>query len=232
MNTGLKGVSCVSCKNKSSCFEKLSIQELESIDSKRVEIKYRKGEVIAKQGSFVTHILFVRNGLTKMYMEVNEAHNLILNLFPKGSLIGLPSLYNNNNIAQYTVSAIEDTLICAIDKKVFEELIMKNGEFATHVISTINNCAFYNFDKIVSLTQKQHTGRLAEALLFISGDIYNDTKFKLSLSRKDLAEYTGMSVISVVRILKDFNNDGIIKSTGKTIEIIDINRLERISESG
>jgi len=54
----------------------------------------------------------------------------------------------------------------------------------------------------------------------------------LSLSRKDLAEYTGMSVISVIRILKDFNNDGIIKSTGKIIEIIDINRLSRISESG
>jgi CRP/FNR family transcriptional regulator len=52
------------------------------------------------------------------------------------------------------------------------------------------------------------------------------------LSRKDLAEYSGMSVISVVRILKDFNNGGIIKSSGKTIEIVDISRLERISESG
>jgi len=231
MNTGIKGVSCVTCKNKSTCFEKLSIPELESVDDKRVEIKYRKGEIIAKQGSFVTHILFVRDGLTKMYLEVNEAHNLILNLFPKGSLIGLPSLYNTN-IAQYTVSAIEDTTICAIDKKVFEELIKKNGDFATHVISTINNCAFYNFDKIVSLTQKQHTGRLAEALLYISDNIYHDNKFKLSLSRKDLAEYTGMSVISVVRILKDFNNDEIIKSTGKTIEIIDMSRLKRISEAG
>ncbi len=231
MNTGAKGISCVTCKNKSSCFEKLSIPELESVDDKRVEIKYRKGEIIAKQGSFVTHILFVRDGLTKMYMEVNDTHNLILNLFPKGSLIGLPSLYNSN-IAQYTVSAIEDTTICAIDKKVFEDLIVTNGEFATHVISTINNCAFYNFDKIVSLTQKQHTGRLAEALLFISDNIYHDNKFKLSLSRKDLAEYTGMSVISVIRILKDFNTDGIIKSTGKTIEIIDMSRLERISEAG
>ncbi len=231
MNNGIKDSTCVACKNKSACFEKLTIQELENVDAKRVEIKYKKGEIISKQGSFVTHILFVKHGLTKMYMEVNDAHNLILNLFPKGSLIGLPSLYNSN-IAQYSVSAIEDTTICAIDKKVFEELILKNGEFSTYVIATINNCTFFNFDKILSLTQKQHTGRLAEALLFISRNIYNSSIFKLSLSRKDLAEYTGMSVISVVRILKDFNNDGIIKSTGKTIEIIDASRLERISESG
>jgi len=231
MNSGLKESNCVACKNKSSCFEKLSIPELEFVDTKRVEIKYKKGEVIAKQGSFVTHILFVKDGLTKMYMEVNDEHNLILNLFPKGSLIGLPSLYNSN-VAQYSVSAIEDTVICAIDKQVFEKLIVENGEFATYVISTINNCTFYNFDKILSLTQKHHAGRLAEALLFISGNIYHDNKFKLSLSRKDLAEYTGMSVISVVRILKDLNNDGIISSTGKTIEIVDVSRLERISESG
>ncbi|MFK5857211.1 MAG: Crp/Fnr family transcriptional regulator [Bacteroidota bacterium] len=231
MNTGFKRNSCVACKNKSACFEKLSVLELEGVDTNRVEVRYKKGEIIAKQGSFVTHILFVKEGLTKMYMEVNDDHNLILNLFPKGSLIGLPSLYNGN-IAQYSVSAIEDTVICTIDKKVFEDLILNNGEFATYVISTINNCTFHNFDKILSLTQKQHTGRLAEALLFISKYIYHNTTFKLSLSRKDIAEYTGMSIISVVRILKDFNKDGIINSAGKTIEIIDVRRLERISDAG
>ena len=226
-----KKMNCVSCKNKSVCFKELSIIELEYVDTKRVELKYKKGEVIAKQGSFVTHILFVQHGLTKAYKEISDTNNLILNLFPKGSLIGLSALYSKD-IAQYSVAAIDDTIICAIDKKVFEDLILENNQFATSVISTINNCTFSNFDKILSLTQKQHNGRLAEALLFISENIYHSSKFVLSLTRKDLAEFTGMSVISVVRILKDFNNDGIIISSGKSIEILDFKRLKRISETG
>ena len=231
MMTDVERMKCVSCQNKSVCFEKLSSVELEFVDKKRVELKYRKGEVIAKQGSFVTHILFVQQGLTKVYKEVNEEHNLILNIFPKGSLIGLSALYNND-VAQYSVAAIEDSIICSIDKKEFEELVFENGKFAASVITAINNCTFYNIDKILSLTNKQHNGRLAEALLFISDKIYESNKFKLSLSRKDLAEFTGMSVMSVVRILKDFNNDNIISSSGKTIEILDFVRLKRISETG
>ncbi|MCF8297633.1 MAG: Crp/Fnr family transcriptional regulator [Saprospiraceae bacterium] len=231
MNNDIEQISCVSCTSKSVCFEKLSLIELENVNIKRTVLNYRKGEVISKQGSFVTHILFVKRGLTKVYKEINDNHNLILNLYPQGSLIGLPALFSNE-MAQYSVAAIEDTTICTIDIKIFEELVVKNGEFASNVISTINNCENLKFNKIISLTQKHHNGRLAEALLFISDKIYNSSIFKLSLSRKDLAEFTGMSAISVVRILKDFNQDGIINSSGKSIEILDFKRLERISESG
>ena len=223
--------NCSLCNNKSTCFEQLNDDEFEFINTKRVEIKYKKGEVIAKQGSFATHILFLKKGLVKVYKEINNEHNLILSFFPEKNLIGLPALFGNE-ILQYSVAAIEDSTICAIDKKRFEELVAKNSEFAIEIIKTINHCTLFNFEKIVSLTQKQLNGRLADTFLFLANDIYKDDTFKLSLSRKDIAEFAGLSVMSVVRGIKDFKESGLISNEKGVIEILKKEALERISVSG
>ena len=41
-----------------------------------------------------------------------------------------------------------------------------------------------------------------------------------------------MSTVNVIRTLSNFNRDGIIKVSGKTIEITDINKLEILSKRG
>lgn len=223
--------SCLLCNNKSSCFNTLSPQELHKADSSRAEIHYRKGEMIAKQGNFYTHILYIQTGMAKVYKELSDGSSLILNIFKEGSLIGLPFLFNNQ-VLDYSVAAIEDTVICAIDRKAFEQLVHENSDFATEVITLLNHCTLYNYDRIVSLTHKQLNGRFAETLIFLSEKIYGSTRFKLTLSRKDLAEYTGVSVMSIIRAIKDFKADGIIDVQGNQIEILKPEALERIRKNG
>jgi CRP/FNR family transcriptional regulator len=56
--------------------------------------------------------------------------------------------------------------------------------------------------------------------------------FDLPISRKEIADFIGMSTANVIRTLSDFKKDGIIRVFGKTIEIVDINKLEIISKRG
>ena len=56
--------------------------------------------------------------------------------------------------------------------------------------------------------------------------------FDLPVSRKEIADYIGMSTANVIRTMSDFKKDGIIKIFGKTIEIVDLNKLEIISKRG
>jgi CRP/FNR family transcriptional regulator len=169
--------------------------------------------------------------MVKVYKELPDGSNLILNIFKEGSLIGLPFLFNNQ-VLDYSVSAIEDTNICAIDRKTFENLVHQNSNFAAEVINLLNQCTLYNYNRIVSLTHKQLNGKFAETLIFLSENIYGSTRFKLTLSRKDLAEYTGVSVMSIIRAIKDFKSDGIIDVLGNQIEILKPEALERIRKNG
>lgn len=223
--------SCLSCPQKSLCFSTLSEQELIKIDENKVVLKYKKGEIITKQGAFVSQILYLQEGLVKVYKEINDKENLVLTIFPSGSLIGLPSLYSSFKM-EYTVSALSDSIICSMDKQLFEDFIKQNGDFAAAVISSMNNCLLYNFNRIKSLTHKQMNGRLAETILFLADSIYKSHEFKLSLSRKDLAEFTGMSVMSVVRGIKDFKESGFITDEKGVIKILNREKLMKVSASG
>jgi CRP/FNR family transcriptional regulator len=209
----------------------LSDEELTKIDNNKVVLKYKKGEIMAKQGGFVPQILYLQQGLVKIYKEINDKENLVLTIFPSGSLIGLPSLYSTAKM-EYTVSALADSVICAMDKTLFEDFIKQNGEFAAAVITNMNNCLLYNFNRIKSLTHKQMNGRLAETLLFLADVIYKSDEFDMVLTRKDLAEFTGMSVMSVVRGIKDFKESELISDKNSRIKILNREKLMKISVSG
>ena len=69
-------------------------------------------------------------------------------------------------------------------------------------------------------------------LLYFSGYIYQSNEFELPVSRREIADYIGMTTENVIRTLSEFRKDKIIKIFGKDIQIIDLRRLETISELG
>lgn len=227
-----KTTICAECKEKSLCFKKLTEEELELAYKNKLQIQFKKGEIISKQGTFVTHIMYIKSGYAKIYKETGVDQNLILDIIPKGKLIGLTSLFNNDNIARFSVSALDNTNICSIDRNTIEKLIYQNNEFAKTIIESLNRESHLFYDKMASLTQKQMNGRVADALIYLSENIFNSRKFKMILSRKDLADFTGMSMMSVVRTLKDLKSEEIIEDEKGIINIKDIKTLKLISERG
>ncbi|MCF6356684.1 MAG: Crp/Fnr family transcriptional regulator, partial [Draconibacterium sp.] len=177
MESGETTNSCLFCINKSSCFKELDEEELAHSNKHRVQLDFKLGETIFKQGSFANHIYFVKAGLVKVYMEIPHSDkNLVINILPTGNLIGLPSLYGNK-VHTYTATAIENTTVCIIENGTIKELIENNGKFAAEIIKTMNHCSNSTFTRFASLTHKQLNGRLADALIYLSEKIYKNSTF-------------------------------------------------------
>jgi CRP-like cAMP-binding protein len=87
----------------------------------------------------------------------------------------------------------------------------------------------------VTLTQKHIRGRLAESLIFLK-DTYgyeDDHKtIKIYLSREDVANLSNMTTSNAIRTLSTFAQEGVIAIDGRKIRILDLPKLERISELG
>ncbi|HRW97470.1 MAG TPA: Crp/Fnr family transcriptional regulator [Bacteroidales bacterium] len=196
-----------------------------------VVINYNKKEVICKQGSFVSHVMYVEKGLVKVYLD-NGANSLVLKMIPEGNLLGLSSLSEDHNTYQYSAMAYIDTEIRQIDIRTFRELLTRNANFAKEVIDIFSANSVQVYGRFFCLTHKQAYGRLADILLCLSERIFKKSEFHLPLSRKDLAELSGMSSETVIRMLKKFNDDGLIEMNGKELKIVDYDRLLRISETG
>lgn len=222
----IKEKNCTICCSKSVCFKQLSVLEPELADAYKVELKYKKGEYIAKQGSFVTHVLYLQKGLIKIYIEPEQENDIILNIFRGGNFIGLPDIFSNVTL-QYSVAAIEDSLICAIDKTVIKNLILQNRKFAKANVYTLNNYTLFLYRRLISASQKQLNRRMSDTILHLASTVYQSDTFTLSLTRKELAELVGISVMSVVRTLKDFAQNNIIREENNgLLQILDKAKLE------
>jgi CRP-like cAMP-binding protein len=223
---------CLDCANKAECFNHLSKNELNEVTESKVSIHYKKGEIIRKQGTFVSSILFVKKGIAKIYKEFEHAENISIVDFRKpGQLIGLPDIYNAS-IVQYTVAALTDCDVCSINIRLFEKLLDNNGNFAVGVIKSINHQSSSIIDFHILNNYKQLHGRIAHSLLFLAENIFESDKFDVPFTRRDFAEFTNMSSMSVVRILKVFRSDKLIEMNDGLITILDKEKLERISQVG
>jgi len=225
-------VSCLNCVLKSDCFNRLTFDELEKADKSKVEIHFKKKEIIAKQGAFATHIMYIKSGLVKLYLEAEPGHkDVIINFFSAGEVIGLPSLFGKSTF-DFSISAIEDSVLCLIDITIVSNLTRSNPDFAALLIHKMNENTLYAYRQLYDIANRQMNGRVAGALLHLAKNVYKKRKFVLTLSRKDLAEFTGMSNMSVIRVLNDLRNDGIITDNDGVIEIVNMEALEYMRHTG
>lgn len=227
-----KGIShCSIFEFEQSWYELLTEDEKLLIDVNSVSISFKKGETVCKRGAFASHIYFLEEGLVKVYLE-EKNKNLILTLSTKNNLLGLSSIFDGNNKLPYSVSTYTDSRVRMIDIQIFRQLLKQNSEFSYRIINLLNEKTSQIYGRFFSLTQKQLHGRLADILLCLSNRIFKSTSFELPLSRADLGDLTGMSTESVIRMMKEFKDDGLIDMNCKRIELLDLSRLERISEFG
>jgi CRP/FNR family transcriptional regulator, polysaccharide utilization system transcription regulator len=224
--------SCIDCKNKSACFEKLTDKELQIVSDSKLQNKFKKGEILRKQGSFVSSVLFLKQGYVKVYKEFDPpGQNAIVHFHKPGTLVGLMDVLGDNSV-KHTAVALTDCQVCCINIGLFEKLLKENGEYATEVIRTINGISNELIDYQLENNHKQLHGRVARAFLVLAEQVFESNTFGVYLSRNDIAEFTNMSSMSVVRILKEFKEDKLIDDKNGYIKLLNVEKLEMISKLG
>lgn len=226
-----ESVNCMNCQNSSTCFKKLIPKELEFINQNKTQVHYRQGETICKEGAFASYILYIADGLAKVYLEGARSNNINLRIARTKDFIGLSALFDEK-IYNYSAIALRESSICLIEKESFTQLLNANGPFASEMIRWFCKQESQLFRKVNYLCNKQMHGRLASALLYLCQEelLCNDL-FTL-LTRKDIAEFSCISTESAVRILSELNNEGIIELDGKKIQILKPDKLKSISRNG
>jgi len=222
--------TCQNCLVRSHLFSFLKKEDLHLVNSNRNEITFKKGEVILKQGIPMSHIIFVKSGFVKIYMEGVGNKNLILSITKSGNYINGPSLYYDN-ISHYSVSALTEVETCFINTNTFKELVKRNYQFMEAFLHEFNKRAITTFYTYLTMTQKKMYGRMSSGLIYLS-EVYGNSRFDVLLTKKEIGELTNMTKESVIRTLKNFEDENIINCTNGTIEILNMKKLEEISKKG
>ncbi len=219
------------CDIEAPCFAYLNEKEVDFIRKSKTMVAFRKGENLTKQGAFASYILFIIDGVVKQYIEGDITKSYNLRLYKAGEFVGLSAIYNENRF-NYSSSAITDTRVYLIEKEVMLHVLENNALFATKIMKNYCRQNNFLFTALQNIIYKQMNGRMADALLYLNEEKYNDESIFPLLSRKDIAEFAGTSTESAVKILKSFERDEMIKLEEKDILILQKEKLEEISKRG
>jgi CRP/FNR family transcriptional regulator len=216
----------ISTERVAECFSRLEALGKSDQKLELYELNFQKGETIFKQGTIVPHIGFVKKGMVKVMLESGNRKQPLC--IEKEGFIGLESMYNDK-FSQYTVVALTDVSLVLVEIEGFKKAMEADGTLAVRVIESINIRTKHLYERIVTLTQKQGPGRVADVILCLSERIFESNTFCSPCTRKEMAEMCALSLESMSRILKDFKDEGIIELSTREVTILNREELELIS---
>jgi len=219
------------CDIKAPCFQMLAPEEVELVRASKTQVLFRRDDNLTKQGAFASYVLFIITGLAKQYLEGDGLKNYNLRIIRPGEFVGLSSVFSKN-VFNYSSIAVTDCQVFLVEKDAIATVVKQNGMFAYNIIKRYCEQNTDLFSVIRNLNYKQMNGRMADTLLYIESMKPEYPEVFQLLSRKDIAEFAGISTESAVKLLKNFEKDGLIKLNDKDITLVNQNALQEISRRG
>ncbi len=211
-------------------FENVGQEEMRVICATKEQHLFKKGEEIIKQGEKIINFTYLKSGLVKLFRITGEKEQII-HIAKPFDFVSILSVFSKKEY-QYSVTALEESVLCHISMKDMFKMAGSNAAFATDLMKRMSEVSDRIIQDMLEIKKRNLKGRVAFMLLYFSDSIFKTDEFELPVSRKEIAEYIGMSTENVIRTLSEFRQDGIIKIYGKTIEISDKQSLEMISRHG
>lgn len=223
--------SCEHCELKELFVDNLVGDDLDIVCSGKEERDYQQGESIIKEGTQINDFTYLKSGLVKLYRSDQSGKEQIISIAKPMDYVSLLSVFSNKNY-NYSVAALENSTTCNLKMTDVKNLVNNNGKLALNLLSKMSRVA----DKVIldslEIRVKHLRGRVAFLLIYFAEEVYLSEEFDLPLTRKEMAEFVGMTTENVIRTLSEFRKDGILKIYGKTIQIANMDSLKSISEFG
>ena len=223
--------SCEFCELKELFVDKLTGDHFDVVCNGKVEKEYRQGETIIKEGTKIRDFTYLKSGLVKLFRTDNSGKEQIISIAKPMDYVSLLSVFSDKKY-NYSVTALEDSVTCNLKLDDVTKIVNENVTLALNLLTKMSRVT----DKLIldslQIRVKHLRGRVAYLLIYFSQDVYSSLEFDLPMTRKEMAEYVGMTTENVIRSLSEFRKDGILKIYGKTIHIVNMESLKSIAEFG
>jgi CRP/FNR family transcriptional regulator len=222
---------CENCQLRDLFFAHLQDDEMLDICNLRKEKAFESNVDIVRQGDEVQDFFYLKEGLVKLHIVKSDSEDQIITIAKPLDFISILSIFSSNQY-QYTVTALMPSVVCHIDMSLIKSFANKNAAFGFDLMTRLSKSTDIVLLETMELKRLQLKGKLAYILLKFANHIFKSERFDLPVTRKEIAEYAGVSTENIIRALAEFRKDQLIRISGKEIEILNMNRLTQISRFG
>jgi len=190
-----------------------------------------RGELLYRTNEPVRTIYAIRTGSVKTYVLTSNGRMQITGFHIPGELLGLGAI-----AATYFTTeamALETTMVCEVPIDVLEVYSKEIPSIRQQMLKILSREILNNQELMLLLGKKSADERLATFLLSISQRFrrrrYSPTEFNLSMSRSDIGNYLGITEETVSRVFTRFQNEGLLATDRRQVQLLDLDRLDNIA---
>jgi CRP/FNR family transcriptional regulator len=218
---------------KSSFFSSVSEATQKEISRLLTEEKYQRDDYIFFEGDTPEWFHIVKEGKVKLVKHSDTGKDVILQIFASGDMFGEVSLFDHSPYAA-SAQAMEPSIILKLSRKEFLLFFGRHPFVATEMIMQLGQQLREAHATIKSLAVDRVEQRIANILLKLADKLgtrqEGRTMLNLSLTRQDLADMSGTTVETTIRVMSRFTKSKIIKPVSGKILILKSQALRLISE--
>ena len=215
-------VNCANCSLDNICLPRgLSQHEINNI-SKVVKARktLQRGDFIYREGDNFRGILAIKSGSAKLVSNDAQGNEHILNVLMPGELLGFDGLSNEKHGC--AAIALETMTFCILPADSMEQLFQNVPSLTRELFRHTGEKMLEDKNQLM-LSKRPAEERLAYFLLSLSERLkrrgFSASQFKLSLTRQEIGNHLGLALETVSRLLKRFQDDGLIEVRNRFISI-------------
>jgi len=220
----------MTCAGRVPIFSSLGKEELREIVSLIIQKSYKKNELIIEEGGVPLNFMVVNRGKIKVYGYSQDGREQIMYILTPGDFFGERNLIHKKQ-ADYNAQAMEDTVVCMIQRDKFQELLFKFPGISIKIMDVLCERLEKMEAMFKRISPKDVDSRVNMVLLELSHKFGRrhgrGVLIELPMSREEMANYIGVARETVSRKIASLKDEGIIEILGnKKILVLNEEALE------
>ena len=217
-------------------FKKLSPEDRRRVAQAASVKRYAKGELIFEEDSPSDAFYTIASGRVKIFKMLASGKDLILEVFGTGDPLGAVAAYDGRPFPA-SASALEDTSCVVIPRAVFFRLLEEHPSLVRGLLLGMTLRLVELTNRLAELSGGRIEPRFARLFLKLARDMGRPERggryIPLALSRQELADMTGTTIETAIRIMSRWSKQDIVHTEKEGFLILDVKALDQIgAETG
>ena len=221
--------SCGECSLRALCLPAgIARKELVDLDAVvRARVPLDRGEALFRNGDSFESLYVIRSGCIRTAQPSSEGEEQIIGFHIPGELVGLDAISDDQHHCD--AIALERTSVCAVPFDRLQEIAGRIPALQRQLHRIISREMVRDHHHLVALGRRTARERLALFLQSLSERLelagYPGDELLLSMSREDIANYLGLALETVSRLMSRLHEEGIVSVNRRHVTILDPVRL-------
>lgn len=213
-------------------FRKLATADLHTIAQAAAIRRYEKGDVIFEQDTPSDAFYTIASGRVKIFKMLPTGKDLILEIFGTGDPLGAVAAYDSRPFPA-TAAALEDTVCVVIPRAAFFRLLEAHPSLVRGLMLGLTLRLVELTNRLAQLSGSRIEPRFARLFLKLATEMgrpaEGGTFIPLALSRQELADMTGTTIETGIRIMSRWGKEDVVRTEKDGFVILDRRTLEEIA---